>query len=600
LYDIIKNTMKILPKSQLSIRHQIVLLTCLGMVLVTLVAMIVSVVAIQNKGERELAAYEKELLQSSKNQIVILVDLGHDLLDGIYQKSQLISGVDSLGRSVEAQQYLLLKKGLEQLRNFRFDNGEGYFTVTDNKLPYPVMLMHATKPALEGTVLDSDKYKMVKGTNEHMYQKRVKDCLKSGDSFVEYLWSKPGEDELMPKLSYSRYHKGLKCIISTGIYIDQIEKAVAHKEEILGQKTNQIIIQTIVYSIFCLILVIIIALLYSKKLIKAIDEIKNSILELSQGKRVNMLELNRKDEIGEIAHSLNGLIKVREKHLHFADEIGKGNLQVSVELLDQEDTLGNSLMYMRNELLQSAKEYEQRNWANEGHSQLLHVLREDRENQAFFYDQILLFLANYMKASHASLMIVEEDQNEKYLELKSCMAYHRHRFLRKKMYLEEGLVGRCISEKSMIYLTEIPQDYIKVTSGIGEPLPTNLILLPLFDDGKDIGVLEMGFFDKLAPFEIDFLEAAAKTVAALIASIKINEETKKLLEVSQIQAEELRAQEEEMRQNNEELMATQEEMRRKSAELEELLGNRQMIEQELLEINLRYKELENKLSQNQS
>jgi hypothetical protein len=105
---------------------------------------------------------------------------------------------------------------------------------------------------------------------------------------------------------------------------------------------------------------------------------------------------------------------------------------------------------------------------------------------------------------------------------------------------------------------------------------------------KVTGVIEMAFFEVLAPHQVEFLEKAAETIAATLSAVKVNEHTRKLLEVSQLQAEEMRAQEEEMRQNNEELMATQEEMRRKGSEMEKLLEVAQIREQEMEAMKAEY------------
>ena len=87
--------------------------------------------------------------------------------------------------------------------------------------------------------------------------------------------------------------------------------------------------------------------------------------------------------------------------------------------------------------------------------------------------------------------------------------------------------------------------------------PTALIIMPFRVNEEVEGILEMASFQPFAPHEIEFLEKLGESVAAAIRNTHINEQTRTLLAKTQQQAEEIRATEEEMRQNMEELTATQ-------------------------------------------
>jgi GAF domain-containing protein len=112
-------------------------------------------------------------------------------------------------------------------------------------------------------------------------------------------------------------------------------------------------------------------------------------------------------------------------------------------------------------------------------------------------------------------------------------------------------------------LTEVPDEYIRITSGLGEANPRALVMVPLKVDKEVYGIVELASFKPYEQHEIEFVEKLAETIASTLASVKAAQKNKNLIEQFQQQTEVMRAQEEEMRQNMEELQATQEEMARK-------------------------------------
>lgn len=279
------------------------------------------------------------------------------------------------------------------------------------------------------------------------------------------------------------------------------------------------------------------------------------------------LEVSSSNRLGQMSDSVNTLMDELNKKAEFSKQIGEGDLEADFEVASEQDILGNSLIGMRDNLQKANKQEAHRRWATEGLAQFADTLQSDAEDMNEFCGEIISNLVKYMGVVQGGIFLInDDDEHERFIELRGAYAYERQKFLKKRMEIEEGLIGQSILEQKHIYLKEIPHDYVNVTSGLGKANPSTILIVPLMLNQEVFGAIELVSFGDFAQHEIEFVEKLSENIASTISSVKINYKTKKLLEQSKIQAEELQAQEEEMRQNMEELQATQEEMTRKEHE----------------------------------
>ncbi len=278
---------------------------------------------------------------------------------------------------------------------------------------------------------------------------------------------------------------------------------------------------------------------------------------------------------------LNKEMKRLKKLTLFVDNISKGEYTTTLELDTSSDALAKSLVQMKNKLKEAEEEEkkrkldeEQRNWITQGVTLFSDLLRQDTENLEKLGSKVVKNLVDYLGENQGGLFVVNDDDQEQepYLELIAAYAFNRKKYIEKKIYPGEGLVGACALEKDTTYLTEIPDDYLEIRSGLGGAAPNVLLVTPLKVDDHVFGVIEIASFNELQKYQIDFVEKVSENIASTLSNVKINARTAKLLEQTRIQAEEKAAQEEEMRQNMEELQATQEESARREAELSALLN----------------------------
>ena len=212
---------------------------------------------------------------------------------------------------------------------------------------------------------------------------------------------------------------------------------------------------------------------------------------------------------------------------------------------------------------------EEREWVSEGLTKFVDILRTSQSNLEELCDQIINNLVSYLGVTQGGLFIVDDNiDDRKELMLISAYAYERKKYINRNVKPREGLVGQVFIEKRPMFLKEIPEQYVNISSGLGKARPTNLFIAPMLMNEEVYGVIELASLKEMPEFQREFVLKLGETIASTIAATRNSDRMKTLLEESQVQAEQMRAQEEEMRQNVEELQATQEEMHRKQKEME--------------------------------
>jgi len=367
---------------------------------------------------------------------------------------------------------------------------------------------------------------------------------------------------------------GLEIITQLDLGKDKIRVLIGTIEadgtHLMSQSYKVFLLFTILGVLFSLIITWYTSLLLTRPVIK----ILNHVNKLGKGEQPDNLEIHIEDEFGTIQKSLNNLTEMLVKTSEFSSEIGNGNFNSDFKPISEKDILGNSLLHMRDSLKHAREEEEKRrkedelrSWVTNGLAKFGDIMRQSGDNLKSLSFSIMSNLIDYMEAAQGALFVInDENADDIYFELVSAIAYSRDKYMQKEIRIGEGLVGRVAYEEKTIYLKEIPDNYVKITSGLGTANPRSLLLVPVKLDNKVNGVIELVSFKEFEPYQVEFVEKVGENIASFITSIKINEKTANLLTDSQHKSEELAAQEEEMRQNMEELQATQEEAARREEE----------------------------------
>jgi PAS domain-containing protein len=329
---------------------------------------------------------------------------------------------------------------------------------------------------------------------------------------------------------------------------------------------------------FAIILMVVIIIFYLGRIKKIIHQPLTKILDyisiLKSGKLPEKtLQLNTGDEFALISEHLNSIVSMLSEKAAFLKALNQGDLQAKLELSNNEDELGKELLDIQVNTQKAAadrkkhdEETAKRRYINEGLAKFSEITHARYSQISKLTDLFIKELVKYLDAIQGGVFLVNEETNSEELILTSAFAYDRKKYLTKTVVIGEGLVGTCALERKPIFLTEIPPDYISITSGLGDAPPNNILLLPMLQENNLAGVIELASLNQFQEHQIEFVKQAANNLANTLSSTKINEQTSKLLAQSQEHAQTMAEQEEEMRQNMEELKATQEESSRREEE----------------------------------
>jgi signal transduction histidine kinase len=174
---------------------------------------------------------------------------------------------------------------------------------------------------------------------------------------------------------------------------------------------------------------------------------------------------------------------------------------------------------------------------------------------------IMSELTPLVGANHGAFFLMDQDETAPILKLIASYAYRARKNVSNRFHVGEGIVGQSALEKKPILLTGVPDDYITISSGLGEAPPRNIVVLPVLFEGEVKAVIELASFMPFSQIHQVFLDQLTESVGVVINMISANMRTEELLEQSQKLTQELQSQ-------SQELQSQQEELRRTNAELE--------------------------------
>ena len=257
------------------------------------------------------------------------------------------------------------------------------------------------------------------------------------------------------------------------------------------------------------------------------------------------------DNVNQLAANLTNQVRAIAD---VATAVTEGDLtrQVGVEASGEVAVLKDKLNEMIRNLRETTRQNTEQDWLKTNLERFTRMLQGQRD-LATVSRMILSELAPLVSAQHGVFYTVAGLDGEPVLRYQAGYGYKERKHLASQFRLGEGLVGQCALEKQRILLTDVPGDYVRISSGLGESRPLNIIVLPILFEGSVRAVVELASFSSFSPTHQAFLDQLTESIGLVLNTIEANTVTENLLKQSQSQAQELQSRQEELRSSNEDL-----------------------------------------------
>ncbi len=299
-----------------------------------------------------------------------------------------------------------------------------------------------------------------------------------------------------------------------------------------------------------------------------------------------------------------------------ATAVTKGDLtrSIAVEARGEVAALKDNINEMIRNLRETTQKNTEQDWLKTNIARFTSMLQGQRDILTVS-NLILSEVAPLVRAQSGVFFMNETEENEPILKLMGSYAYNKRKHLSDRFKLREGLIGQCALEKQRILVTEVPEDYIKISSGLGEATPANIVALPILFENEVRAVIELASFQYFSDTHLAFLDQLTENIGIVLNTIEANMRTENLLKQSQSLAQELQAQQQELTETNKRLeqqaktlqasedllTQQQEELQQTNEELEEkarlLAGQNAEVERKNREIEQARVSLEEKAEQ---
>ncbi|MEW6136043.1 MAG: response regulator [Bacteroidota bacterium] len=381
----------------------------------------------------------------------------------------------------------------------------------------------------------------------------------------------------------------LKEIDDAIMLTNQYYKEFAQSIEAVSEWANRLLLVGIILITLLLSMVVIFLSNYISGFItSAVRNITEGFAHISRGNLKRRIDASSKDEMGQLGQAFNKLQDALSLLVDQTRQVASGDFTVKIEPRSEEDEFSKSLIVMIESLSRADKAARREAWFKNGQNEINELLRGDQTEEEIS-DKVVAFLARYLNAQSGAVYLLGDSGRE--LILKGSYAFVKRKSLSDRFAIGEGIVGQVAKSRKMISITNLPEDYTRITSATGDTKPRNVVAFPLLHNNQLAGVIELASIEEFDDDRLAFIETVAENIAISILSSISRRKLAELLATTQQQAEELQTQQEELRVANEELEEQTRVLREREAELQAQQEELRVINEEL-EANTQYLEMQ--------
>ncbi len=323
-------------------------------------------------------------------------------------------------------------------------------------------------------------------------------------------------------------------------------------------------------------------------MIESLSQVSAQARTIAEGNYdISIEPRHQKDELGL---SMSQMVLSLQNIGRVAESVAQGDYDITIEPKSEKDRLSRAMNQMLLNLRAFSQESDKEQWIKTGLAELSVVMRGGL-GIGELADKVLTFLANYLNAKIGVFYVVEDTGNA---TLAASYAYTRRKSLSSEIKPGEGLVGQVLKEGKVISLSNVPEDYIEIHSGLGELAPRNIIVQPLIYERNVKGIIELGAFESFTDNQLELLNQISETIAVSIKSAADRERMQELLEETQQNSEELQRQQEELKSANETLEEQAQALKQSE---EKLKAQKAMLEESNEALRLKTDDLERQKSE---
>jgi len=265
------------------------------------------------------------------------------------------------------------------------------------------------------------------------------------------------------------------------------------------------------------------------------------------------------ENVNELAGNLTRQVRAIAE---VTSAVATGDLtrSISVEAEGEVAELKDNINAMVQSLRETTKANMEQGWLQTNLATISRLMQGHRDLTAVA-ELIMDELIPLVGAQHGTFFLAEGSGADRRLTLIAGYGLRADVDTPGQVMLGQSLIGQVAKTRKPIVLTEVPPGYVRISSGIGEAAPLNLIVLPIVFEDQVLGVIEAGSFFPFTQVHRDFLEQLMETIGINMNTILANGRTDALLGESQRLAAELQA-------RTSELQVRQDELQRSNADLE--------------------------------